>query len=168
MVGVVTLDEACGAGDASPVLFGGSSSSSGTIKNHTMNPVNIKNTKLVIIINVFLSSIYIYFLLLLYMESIGFVATCISIFRTCPELYNVYTNNKDVSTYSMRYILLGIVTSLMWLVYSTYRNDRSMFYLLPLLLGLTMETMILFKILQSHEPSESSYPGVLDWTQNLL
>mgnify|MGYP003670568013 CR=1 FL=1 len=102
------------------------------------------------------------------MESIGFAATCISVFRICPELYDVYVNKKDVSRYSLRYILLGIITSLMWLVYSTHRNDRSMFYLLPLLLGLTMESMILLKILQNHEPSESSYPGVLDWTQNLL
>jgi uncharacterized protein with PQ loop repeat len=102
------------------------------------------------------------------MESLGFVATCISIFRTCPELYNVYTNNKDVSTHSISYILLGIITSLMWLVYSTHKKDRAMFYLLPLLLGLTLESTILFKLLQSREPSESSFPGVLDLTQNLL
>ena len=102
------------------------------------------------------------------MESLGFVATCISIFRTCPELYNVYNNRKDVSKHSVSYILLGIVTSLMWLVYSTHKGDRKMFYLLPLLLGLTLESMILFRVLQSREPSESSFPGILDWTQNLL
>ena len=95
------------------------------------------------------------------MESIGFVATCISIFRTCPELYSVYTNTKDMSRYSTRYILLGIITSLMWLVYSTHKGDRSTFYLLPLLLGLTLETTILFKILQSREPAEPSVPVAL-------
>lgn len=99
------------------------------------------------------------------MESLGFVATCISIFRTCPELYDVYNNRKDTSKYSISYILLGIVTSLMWLVYSTHKGDRNMFYLLPLLLGLTLESMILFKLLQNPEPSA---PGVLDWTRTLL
>lgn len=99
------------------------------------------------------------------MESLGFVATCISILRTCPELYRTYTNNKDVSNHSVSYILLGIITSLMWLVYSTHKGDRKMFYLLPLLLGLTLESMILFRVLQSREPSG---PGVLDWTQTLL
>ena len=102
------------------------------------------------------------------MESLGFVATCISILKTCPELYRTYTNNKDVSNYSISYILLGIITSLMWLVYSTHKGDRKMFYMLPLLLGLTLESMILFRVLQSREPSESSAPGILDWTQNLL
>ena len=102
------------------------------------------------------------------MESLGFVATCISILRTCPELYDVYTNNKDISKHSVSYILLGIITSLMWLVYSTHKGDRNMFYLLPLLLGLTLESMIMFKLLQSREPSEPSFPGVLDWTQTLL
>ena len=102
------------------------------------------------------------------MESLGFVATCISIFRTCPELYQTYTNNKDISKYSINYILLGITTSLMWLVYNTHKGDRNMFYLLPLLLGLTLESMILFKLLQNSEPSESSFPGVPDWTQSLL
>ncbi len=102
------------------------------------------------------------------MESLEFVATCISIFRTCPELYNVYNNRKDVSNYSVSYILLGIITSLIWLVYSTYKGDRKMFYLLPLLLGLTLESMILFRVLQSREPSEASFPGVLDCTQTLL
>lgn len=99
------------------------------------------------------------------MESLGFIATCISIFRTCPELYDVYNNHKDTSKYSISYILLGIITSLMWLVYSTHKGDRNMFYLLPLLLGLTLESMILFKLLQNPEPSA---PGVLDWTRTLL
>ena len=101
------------------------------------------------------------------MESLGFVATCISIFRTCPELYDVYTNNKDISKHSVSYILLGIITSLMWLVYSTHKGDRNAFYLLPLLLGLTLESMILFKLLQNPEPSEQVFPGILDWTQTL-
>lgn len=102
------------------------------------------------------------------MESLGFVATCISILRTCPELYHTYTNNKDLSKYSISYILLGIITSLMWLVYSTHRGDRNMFYLLPLLLGLALESMILFRLVQSREPSESSARGAPDWTQTLL
>ena len=102
------------------------------------------------------------------MESLGFVATCISILRTCPELYHTYTNNKDLSKYSISYVLLGIITSLMWLVYSTHRGDRNMFYLLPLLLGLTLESMILFRVLQSRGPSESSARGAPDWTQTLL
>ena len=99
------------------------------------------------------------------MESIGLVATCLSILRTCPELYDVYTNNRDLSKHSVSYILLGIITSLLWLVYSTHRGDRNMFYLLPLLLGLALESMILFRLVQSPEPSESSARGAPDWTR---
>ena len=54
----------------------------------------------------------------------GYTAGILGILSTLPQLYKTF-NSRDVKSFSMWTIIIGLVTSILWLSHSYYMDDSS-------------------------------------------
>lgn len=84
------------------------------------------------------------------MESLALVATGIGIGRLLPHIKNIH-DSQNVEAYSIPYTCLGILASILWIIYDIKKDHK--IGLITVIIGLLAECYILCILLKKEHKS---------------